>query len=279
MSGSQMRQWIKERWPEARGNFYGGVLAAAFIGLVAAVWSLFNGFWPWAWARYTSMQLPARVLGPLLVITTSTSIVLLADRRRLKAAIARKQCQEGSFENMLEGVRLEREAATTMLAARAKDDENSLGPITAEIADRMMKEDLMLEAIEEPLGISVWLHNNGVVPVHNIKLQLTALTTFHKGKGQFRTANSELVTYLSGRALQPDEKSEAHRVAYLSHTEKIELSLPEKSYVPNPETRPQIFRATYQISADDEIRSHEIYFTWMPRENPRLINQSEIEAV
>jgi hypothetical protein len=173
---------------------------------------------------------------------------------------------------MLERVRVEREAA-------AKDDDETLmGPEAAEIAGRMFTEDLVLKAIEEPLGISVWLHNNGVVPVHNIKLELTALTTFHKERGQFRSLSRQMVTFLPGRTLQPDEESERHHVAYLSHTGKIELSLPEKSYVPNPETRPQIFRATYQISTDQGIRSDEVYFTWIPRENPRLIGQPEIRA-
>jgi hypothetical protein len=207
------------------------------------------------------------------------SIALVRTRKALKAADIKKQSHIRSFEDMLERVRREREAAPTELAASATNHENGLGPVAAEIAGRIMTADLVLEAVEDPHGITVWLLNNDVKPIQDIKLELVGLTTFHQDKGEFRELKREAVTFMPGRTLQPDEKSEAHRVAFLSHTGRIELSLPEKSYVPNPETRPQIFRATYNISTDQGSRTEQIYFSWKPKEVPTLLQESTIRKL
>ncbi|MEO8592321.1 MAG: hypothetical protein ABI759_03280 [Candidatus Solibacter sp.] len=251
-------------------------------GVLAALGSLTGiGIWFREWLSGQSWIVLSLLVAvaALSVGCMALSIALVRTRKALKAAGIKKQSEIRSFEDMLERVRREREAAPTELAASATNNENGPGPVSAEIAGRMITADLVLDAVEDSDGITVWLLNNGVRPIQDIKLELVGLTTFHQDKGAFRELKREAVTFMHGRTLQPDEKSEAHRVAFLSHTGRIELSLPEKSYVPNPETRPQIFRATYNISTDQGRRTEQIYFSWKPKEVPTLLQESTIRKM
>jgi hypothetical protein len=273
--------WWKQWWNKYGDRTKYDLLKYGVLALLGSFTGL--GIWFREWLSGQSwivLSLLAAVAA-LSVACVALFVALIRTRKALNAAVIKKQTRVRSFEDMLNKVRLDRGTAQAEPRAPAvltspATDELGLGPESAEIMGRMLTEDLVLESWEESYGISVCVHNNGIVAVHNIKLELTAVTTFHKDKGQFRGLKRETVTFLPGRTLQPDEKSEAHRVAFLSHTGKIEISLPERSYVPNPEMRPQVFRATYQLSTDQGSRTEHVYFAWKPKENPALLQEATI---
>ena len=138
-------------------------------------------------------------------------------------------------------------------------------------------DELALESgVDQNLGINIGLRNVGTRQLKRVEFKLYLLRTFHRQKRKWREQQREVFTFGRTVDLQPDEHTEGHWLAFLAHTGKIELQLPQGSYVPNPETRPQIFEAKIQIMCDKGGRTEILCFSWLPGQAPHVLTAEEI---
>lgn len=126
------------------------------------------------------------------------------------------------------------------------------------------------------LGGTIHLHNVGTKSQNKVEFKLLTLRAYHHEKGAWR--EQQRAEFEFGRTvdLQPDDRTEGFWLASLSHTAKIELTLPEGTYLPNPEKRAQIFEAKFQIISDKGGRMETLCFSWEPGQIPRVLDYDEV---